>query len=626
MISYAQNFEDVILERIFKNKKSGFYVDVGACHPVYDSVTYHFYLKGWSGINIEPQPKLFLELEAMRERDTNLRVCVGAQPGRETLYVTRNVGTSTLNQSLAENYRRDLNIDEELTVELVTLDQIWSDCVGDQQVDFMKIDVEGFEKDVLSGADFSRVAPSILVIEATLPNSQELCYGQWEALILEYYEFFYFDGLNRFYYRKGYPLNKATFCIPPNVFDYFKVFPQVLLEQANESLLIENQDLKKQFQASLVQLTRKDEALNHAGNAYTDLQLEDRNLHQQLELATGVVSGYQSEVIKAQQAYESLLAAYSLKERALAEASSAHEALLVQFQAKQDELRRLQGHLNDKDAALQHATTAYQAIQSELNKHHGLLESLQYLLQEKDTALLDANCAYESLQAKCSLAQQEITNIEELLLTTQKSYAQADVAYTSLHIEFEHKLSELATLETILQVKESAIHEAGVAYEALKAAFDDAQASALHASELFQSSTRSLEEATTAYEALKTQLEEKLSELGRTQHILAQKESSLQESVSAFAALHQILAGTQAQLGECDGRQKEADQALSEAAVYCESLATQLQRKDDALADAAQAYQTLKEEFDDKIRELGELHDRLSKQTQLKTSNHLPTI
>jgi len=62
MISYAQNFEDVILERIFKDKESGFYVDIGACHPVYDSVTYHFYLKGWSGINVEPQPGLFPSL------------------------------------------------------------------------------------------------------------------------------------------------------------------------------------------------------------------------------------------------------------------------------------------------------------------------------------------------------------------------------------------------------------------------------------------------------------------------------------------------------------------------------------------------------------------------------------
>lgn len=419
MISYAQNFEDVILERIFKNQESGFYVDIGACHPVYDSVTYHFYLKGWSGINVEPQPKLFSELVAGRERDTNLRMCVGAQAGSETLYITHDVGTSTLSRSIAENYRRDLSIDEELTVELITLDQIWSQHVGDRQVDFMKIDVEGFERDVLSGADFSTVAPSVLVIEATIPNSRELCYDHWEALILEYYEFFYFDGLNRFYARKGYPLDKASFSTPPNVFDQFKVLPQVLVEQANESLSIENQALKQQLQMSLAQLSRKDEALYDAGNAYADL----------------------------------------------------------------------------------------------------------------------------------------------------------------------------------------------------KVAFDDC---ALHASELFQSSTRSLEEASTAYESLKIQFEEKLSELARTQHLLSQMESAVHEPVGACAELHQTLANVQAQLQESYDRQKQSDQALSEATVYCESLAAQLQRKDDALADAAQAYQALKEELDEKIWELGELHLRLFKQTQPK--------
>ena len=309
MISYAQNFEDVILERLFTGRKTGFYVDVGACHPIYDSVTHHFYLKGWSGINVEPQPKLFIELQAVRERDINLQCCVGAQVDTRTFYITRDIGTSTLNQVIAEQYREERSIDQELTVQLVTLNQIWSEHVGGRQVDFMKIDVEGYEREVLSGADFSVVAPSVLVIEATIPNSQELCHELWEELVLDHYQLIYFDGLNRFYARKGSQFGTGVEIIPPNVFDHFKPYPHVLLEQANESLTLDNEALRQQIQTLLTQLSHKDAALDDAGHAYEDL-----------------------------------LMAYEQKERDL-------QNTLAALQAKEEELRNTQKKRDDEDDA-----------------------------------------------------------------------------------------------------------------------------------------------------------------------------------------------------------------------------------------------------------------------------------
>ncbi len=68
-ISYAQNREDIIIDAFFKGKSSGFYVDVGANHPVVDSVTKLFYQKGWNGINIEPNPRMASLLIADRPRD-----------------------------------------------------------------------------------------------------------------------------------------------------------------------------------------------------------------------------------------------------------------------------------------------------------------------------------------------------------------------------------------------------------------------------------------------------------------------------------------------------------------------------------------------------------------------------
>jgi uncharacterized membrane protein len=64
ILSYAQNGEDVVLSRAFADQEFGFYVDVGACHPVEDSVTLHFYERGWQGVNVEPDRELhalFLE-------------------------------------------------------------------------------------------------------------------------------------------------------------------------------------------------------------------------------------------------------------------------------------------------------------------------------------------------------------------------------------------------------------------------------------------------------------------------------------------------------------------------------------------------------------------------------------
>jgi hypothetical protein len=81
IVSYSQNAEDVRLWRVFHTIVDGFYVDVGAADPYVDSVTRMFYERGWSGINIEPNP-CFESLAEARTRDVNLRVAVGESDGR----------------------------------------------------------------------------------------------------------------------------------------------------------------------------------------------------------------------------------------------------------------------------------------------------------------------------------------------------------------------------------------------------------------------------------------------------------------------------------------------------------------------------------------------------------------
>src|SRR6476659_9728686 len=101
MISYAQNGEDVVLARAFGSRDIGFYVDVGASHPVADSVTKHFYDRGWRGINVEPVSASFQELLSERPQDRNLNIAIGFRQAARTFYqVPANPGLSSFSRDL----------------------------------------------------------------------------------------------------------------------------------------------------------------------------------------------------------------------------------------------------------------------------------------------------------------------------------------------------------------------------------------------------------------------------------------------------------------------------------------------------------------------------------------------
>ena len=80
-ISYAQNFEDVLLNRVFRDKLDGLYIDIGALHPTFDSVTRAFYDRGWSGINIEPIQDFYNAICQERPRDINLNIAISDRAG-----------------------------------------------------------------------------------------------------------------------------------------------------------------------------------------------------------------------------------------------------------------------------------------------------------------------------------------------------------------------------------------------------------------------------------------------------------------------------------------------------------------------------------------------------------------
>ena len=220
-ISYAQNFEDVMLWRVLKDVERGFYVDVGAQDPDVATVTRAFYDRGWSGINIEPVAYYHAQLCRARPRDVNLRVVCGGDESEREFFEIPDSGLSTLDPEIADRHRAAGWKIVERRVSQRRLSEIWTEhAKGD--VHFLKIDAEGAERDVLQGATFDRHRPWVVVIESVAPLTQEPLHQNWEHLLVDAgYLFVYFDGLNRFYIAAEREALKACFSAPPNCFDDF---------------------------------------------------------------------------------------------------------------------------------------------------------------------------------------------------------------------------------------------------------------------------------------------------------------------------------------------------------------------------------------------------------------------
>ena len=229
MLTYAQNFEDVMLERLFREVEEGFYVDIGAWDPTIHSVTRHFYDRGWRGVNIDPIAARIATFAAERPRDINLAVAIGPRPGTMTFFeCVEESYLSTLDAQVAGEMReRGLTVREH-AVPVVTIAQIFEEhCPA--VVDFLKIDVEGFEGELLRDLDLRRFRPRALVVEATRPAMAPSSWddleaiGTWDAweprVLASGYVFAHFDGLNRFYLREEDAHLASRLRLPPTVFD-----------------------------------------------------------------------------------------------------------------------------------------------------------------------------------------------------------------------------------------------------------------------------------------------------------------------------------------------------------------------------------------------------------------------
>jgi FkbM family methyltransferase len=259
-VSYAQVLEDVLLFRALKNVANGFYIDVGANDPERDSVTRSFYRNGWRGINIEASPVWFEKLAKNRPEDINLNLAASNAVGVAEFYDIAGTGLSTTVKEFADRHSLKGHKNNAYTVPTEPLASICEKHVH-RPIHFLKIDVEGAEKEVLEGADFTRFRPWILVIEATEPLSSTPTFQNWEPLVTEHqYQFVHFDGLNRFYVASEHAELGAFFAFGA---DAYEKATAIWTREHLKKKVLGLEAERKQLQGELEQLKGELQRLQH---------------------------------------------------------------------------------------------------------------------------------------------------------------------------------------------------------------------------------------------------------------------------------------------------------------------------------------------------------------------------
>ncbi len=163
--TFSQYAEDLFIDRFLKYPNNGFYVDIGANNPKYLNNTRRFYEKGWSGINIEPDLNNFRLLEQSRSRDININAGISKNENQMIFYVCEKDTLSTFSKDTAEKLSSEGH--KIIAEKLISVSRLSSILLNHKvtKIDFMTIDTEGHDKEVLESNDWKTFRPKIICIE-----------------------------------------------------------------------------------------------------------------------------------------------------------------------------------------------------------------------------------------------------------------------------------------------------------------------------------------------------------------------------------------------------------------------------------------------------------------------------
>ena len=369
--SFAQNFEDVLLWRALGGIEHGFYVDVGAQHPVVDSVSKAFYDHGWRGIHVEPTPFYASLLREQRPDETVIQAAVSDAAGVLPFFEIPDTGLSTADREVAERHRASGYEVREISVPGITLADVLS-ISGARAVHWLKIDVEGYEAKVLEGWPDSGPQPWVVVVESTMPLSQAESHSGWEHRLLGLgYQFVYFDGLNRFYVSAEHDELVPAFTTGPNVFDGFAISGTAsssyaeLLNQQIDDLRSQIAALSSEYDARLLaestrvesQISELAAAREESETAIRALASRERELGLQLQSSQQESKGLSQTLVTREQEFAGRLHDMQKESLQLTQALAIREQeILGQLDAVQQESlhlsRKLVARESEMDAQL----------------------------------------------------------------------------------------------------------------------------------------------------------------------------------------------------------------------------------------------------------------------------------
>ena len=173
--SYGATGEDVLLNKIFKDNK-GFYVDVGALHPINGSLTHNLYKRGWTGLNFDIDERNIKFFKIFRRRDSSFRMAISSSKGEVNSYIfSSGSGLNTLEKSWADKWSKLLGKDYFIMkLTKTTLTSIVKKFKIQNKIDLLNIDVEGHEIEVLNGSDFKLFRPKIITIEIHVKKTEDI--------------------------------------------------------------------------------------------------------------------------------------------------------------------------------------------------------------------------------------------------------------------------------------------------------------------------------------------------------------------------------------------------------------------------------------------------------------------
>jgi FkbM family methyltransferase len=593
--SYAQNFEDVMLWRALGHVPKGFYIDIGAHHPVTDSVSKAFYEKGWRGIHVEATPAYAALLRQDRPDEIVLESAVNDVHGVIRFFEIPASGISTGDPDVARSHQaRGFDV-HEIVVPCVTLEDIFQQ-VGNKDIHWLKVDVESMEEQVLRSWGQSPARPWVVVVESTVPLTQIDNHMPWEGSLLERgYTHAYFDGLNRYYLAADQQHLASAFVSGPNVFDGFTLNGDAsapFCAAINERHRLAQQVLQDQLNSKDVQTRQLQSELQAK-------EQETRQLHEhqanQAAQQQALASKWQAERQALQWQNKEAEQVLALKQLALQELAS---------QRDQESQSQAQNHLKNLVQREQAFAAQLQALQSELNAaQQAALErtiALEIEAREREHALRskaadDLQQANHQAQARLDALSQSHQHRENAL---QAEKTQSLQRLAQAHEEFQKQIQaleiETRELEHALRSKAAddllqANHQAQARLDALNQSHQQREdAHQAEKTQLLQRLEESHAESQKQLLALVTReqaFSEKLQELQAQHQEQARSWTAEQKSLS-----HQI---ERLQLDLVSHNAQAAAQAQQHAHLLEEQAAAHLQ----AMADCAALEEQVKAEL-----------------------------